>query len=880
MFLRNLIAFLLVTSLLSGFDTSGVIIPFLKTYSYGSKDFGDVFSNNASATGIYNLGILNLNEYTMSFGSISGKTQANGMLASASITMTGGKIYAKNIQSSSGEAYGVNASNNLYFTLGTAYLLIGKMRSSIEFENIQGGSNAYGLSSNSTSTFKGRGGVKIGNITALGGEAGGMNGGEIKITDTTLDFYGKIEGTSKSYGLKFTSLTSENANFSFNVISSSNEAVGLEFGSSSRNSSKSTQITFSSISSKTSDSYGLKNTQGSLSWEFVGDLFEKSTNNVLSFSNISSESGNAFGIYTTQSFTLDSQNSYSKDCFVFENISSKSGYAIGLYANNSVSVSLQDGASLSFNQLSSTSQSSYGIVADGASVSIKLSNSSLRIGVVGNGGAFASNGGGKINLEMIGGSALYLDGNGGVVSELRVDENALIDLSGAYSGALKNRNTSRTLTINKLANYNYFRNGSMATFGLYVDVDKGIADRVDIKDIYNSYGQGVEFKVFYQPSSKQTLSAKASPYILLAKTASDVYANGMNEFNLVGYSEGKDGFLKVFTTLHRHNQGNEAYYYLDTQERQNYAMDWQDIKGGAEGIISHYGAYFLGLDTLNKRMGDLRGGFDGSGMWGRIDFGGVGLGSGDEQHMMKLELGGDFVRSFEGKNYFMGVNVGYSTALSTPSSIQTSQNFDFGVYGGVFLDNGLFYDVQLGANYFQTTLAESSVMNSVGINQWAMSFCNELGYRFFTDSQRRGFFVEPSASLNFGVFTPLNYTQNSKSDRDLNVEVQPSFLFDSKVGGKIGYGFGNQVRTDLFLGVYYTYKQFFKDEINFTTLVGAENIQTSWSLEDKQISGLSFNVGSKIEIFKHSKLYVDLDFGFAERFATMYKLNFSYRFVF
>lgn len=865
--------------LLGAIDKTGLLVPFLKTYSYGSKSFVEINSSDATATGIFNTGILNLDQYLLEFGNIIGATKTSGINASAKITMTGSTIAINNIQSTQGNAFGASGSNGLYFFLGNSYVFFNKYPSGIVIENIEGHQSAYGLSVNGASTLRGKGEIAIGNITAHTQEAGGVKTNALDIINARLSIKG-VKGESKAYGVSMNSISSENTKIFFQSIESSNEAVGLEFGSSSRNSSKSTQITFSSISSKTSNSYGLKNTQGSLSWEFVGDLFEKSTNNVLSFSNISSESGNAFGIYTTQSFTLDSQNSYSKDCFVFENISSKSGYAIGLYAKNSVNLSLQDGASLSFNQLSSTSQSSYGIVADGASVNIKLSNSSLRIGVVGDGGAFASNGGGKINLEMIGGSALYLDGNGGVVSELRVDENALIDLSGAYSGALKNRNTSRTLTINKLANYNYFRNGSMATFGLYVDVDKGIADRVDIKDIYNSYGQGVEFKVFYQPSSKQTLSAKASPYILLAKTASDVYANGMNEFNLVGYSEGKDGFLKVFTTLHRYNQGNEAYYYLDTQERQNYAMDWQDIKGGAEGIISHYGAYFLGLDTLNKRMGDLRGGFDGSGMWGRIDFGGVGLGSGDEQHMMKLELGGDFVRSFEGKNYFMGVNVGYSTALRTPSSIQTSQNFDFGVYGGVFLDNGLFYDVQLGANYFQTTLAESSVMNSVGINQWAMSFCNELGYRFFTDSQRRGFFVEPSASLNFGVFTPLNYTQSSKSDRDLNVEVQPSFLFDSKVGGKIGYGFGNQVRTDLFLGVYYTYKQFFKDKINFTTLVGAENIQVSWSLEDKQISGLSFNVGSKIEILKHSKLYVDLDFGFAERFATMYKLNFSYRFVF
>lgn len=699
------------------------------------------------------------------------------------------------------------------------------------------------------------------------------------IANARLSF-NKIKGESKAYGLLIDNLASENTKISFKTIESGNEAVGIEFSTSSTNNSQSTQISFGAITSSASNSYGLKNTQGSLNWNFVGDLFEKSTSNALIFSSIYSESDNAFGIYTTQNFYFSSKNDYSQDCFVFKNISSKSGYAIGLYASNSVDLSLQDGASLSFNSLSSNSQSSYGIVADGGSVNLKLTNSTLKIGIVGNGSAFASRNGGSINLEMIGGSALYLEGNGGIINELRVDEDALVDLSGVYSGNLENRNTSRTLTINKLANYNYLRNGNMATFGLYVDIDKGIADRVNIKDIYNSYGQGIELKVFYRPSSTQTLSAKATPYVLLAQTANDVYANGMNENNLVGYSQDKDEFLKIYTTLHRYDQGSEALYYLDMQEKQKYEIDWQDIKGNAEGIVSHYGAYFLQLDTLNKRMGDLRGGFDGSGVWGRIDFGGVGLGSSIGQDMMSLELGGDFVRSFDGKNYFVGVNAGYNIALSTPTSIQSSQNVDFGMYGGVFLDSGLFYNLQLGANYFQTMLAESSVMNALEINQWAMSLCNELGYRFFIDSQRSGFFVEPSVSLNFGIFTPINYTQSSKGGKDLNVEVQTSFLFDSRVGGKMGYGFGNQVKTDLFFGVYYTYRQFFKDGVDFTSQVGTESIKTSWSLEDKKINGISFNVGSKFEIFKHSKLYLDLDFGFAERFATQYKLNFSYRFVF
>ena len=877
MFARNVFAPLLIfASSLSAIDTSGVLIPFLKTYSYGSKDYGDVISKDATATGICNLGILNLNEYTMKFGNISGKTQANGVLASASITMTGGRIYARSIQSESGEAYGVNAGNGLYFTLGTAYLLIGKLRSSVEFENIQGGSNAYGLSSNGTSTFKGWGSVQIGNITTLSGEAGGMKSAEVKITDSSLDFYGKIEGSSNSYGIKLASLTSENADFSFGAISSSGEAVGMEFGSSSRNSSKSTQITFSSITSKTSDSYGIKNTQGSLDWRFEGDVFESDRDNVLSFSHISSESGNAFGIYTTQSLNIQSYNAYSRDRFVFDKIRSNSGYAIGLYANGgSVSIALDNSSSLSFSSLSSSTQSSYGIVADGGRVNLKLSNSTLKIGIVGNGSAFAQRNGGSIILEMEGKSSIYLDGDGGVVDELRASSGGVIDLSG-YAQGLQNRTTSRTLSINRLSNYSISLQSNLITFGLYVNADKGIADKIVIKDYNSSYSQTLNLNVFYHPSQSSQLS-KASPYLLIAQTDSEVNFNGMNKNNLVGYSEDKDGFLLVGTILHRYDQGNEALYYIDTQERQTYRIVLDDVRGGIDGVLSHYGAYFLGSDSLSKRLGDLRGGYERSGIWGRMDFGGVDLGLSDGVHMAEFEVGGDYLAGGERGGVFAGASVGYALSLSTPSKLEDISKLDLALYGGA-LYQGLFYNLSLKSSYLQSTLAQDSIMNESRFSQWALGINNELGYRFFADSQERGVFVEPSGWINFVYFTPTHYQQESKTGKILDVEIEGASALDSRIGGRVGYNF--KEKTDLFVGIFYTYKHFFGNGVEFKTLAQSQEIRESWGLESESLSGISINMGSNIKLSSHSRLYLDLDFGFAERFATMYKLNFSYRFEF
>lgn len=153
-----LIFSLTLPCLLCAIDKTGLLVPFLKTYSYGSKSFEDINSSDATATGILNTGILNLDQYLLEFGNIIGATKTSGINASAKITMTGSTIAIKNIQSTQGNAFGVSGSNGLYFFLGNSYILFNKYPSGIAIENIDGYQSAYGLSVNGDSTLRGKGG--------------------------------------------------------------------------------------------------------------------------------------------------------------------------------------------------------------------------------------------------------------------------------------------------------------------------------------------------------------------------------------------------------------------------------------------------------------------------------------------------------------------------------------------------------------------------------------------------------------------------------------------------------------------------------------------------------------------------------------------------
>lgn len=839
----------------------GISAP-LRTLQYGMKGFGSISGYNA--TGVCSIGVLNLLQYGIEGGNIQATNTATGISA-LNVVLTGGRINASQIKGKT--AYGIQSSGDLSVTLNANYFLFDKYHSSINFESIEATSQAYGVYTPQKLKLKGSGDIVISSILSSGAEAYGISSQDFDITKSDIKI-NTIQAQSNAYGVKAIDFLAEDASFWFDTISSSTQnAVGFALDSLR---AESTSISINLLQAQKGSAVGFYLTDG-ISYNSYASLGD--TGNSFGISQILAEQ-DAIGIYTPKgSYTNLTTSQYT---LRFGSITSNTANAIG-WKNGAYSLNIKaDNDYIDLGVIEGKS-GSYGIYSDKAYVTLELKNSTLAMSLRGtNQKAFYVANQGQIDIRLED-STLRIDGDGGSVDDLYASGNNYIDLSGRSHNALSNRTSSRTLSIHSLNSHSIMF-GSTLSFGLYHAPDKGIADSIVIDNDVGYEGR-VNLDIVYEPSSTPTHS-QASQYSLLLKADKSIAVKNFSSNSNVGTSVVREGVEDITTLIHRYDKGDISYYYIDNSEKQIHALNSQALLPSLYAMEGMLASYFYTLDSVNKRVGDLRVGYDDSGLWGRMSFGGIDTGSGDVD-MSLFQIGGDIQVTKGDKNYLLGLAVGYSPMLSSNEYLSNLSNLDLSIYAGVFFKNGFYYDTQLKLNYLQVETQANQWLGSASFSQWMMNYSNELGYRLSFGGEG-GFYLQPSATLNISLLPPISYSQEVINGNPLEVSSEVLMTFQSLVGGKMGYRFGGVERGfDLFLGAYYDFKGFMKGDMKFKTL-GSNKEELSSELKGKfrTLGALQFELGSNIEINKHSKLYLDIDFGFGDVLHTTYKLNASYRFTF
>lgn len=845
----------------------GYLAPIPMGYSYGTKIIPKTTNSNGDATGVCAWGSVSLHEYNFVFLPVVAKNTAIGFDGNK-VVLTGSSFDMGEVSSSNGNAYGLHSSENLSLTLGTNYGLFGKTPSKITSTMIQAQNNAYGMYATKNLDIVGSGEIVFEAITSKAGVANGLYAqNNLQLEKSNIYFKSITSGNSAVGMGGYDIYTEENTTITFDEISATNNAYGIKaysfyVGNFSLNIGK--------ITSSNATAIGIEMGNEMLHNYYVSS-FNSSTS--LRFGEISGV--NAIGLYTSGN-GLDGFDFREEKVFLkFDKITASSGDAIGFYNNKASSTLSLVGDVLDFGSISSIQGNAYGFYSTSRNIDIKLSDSTLSLSLQGKDtSAFKSEGKGSIDLE-IHNSTINLNGNGGSIQDLNASGNNYIDLSGRSHNALSSRTSSRTLSIHSLGSHRIMF-GSTLSFGLYHAPDKGIADSITIDNL-GSYDGAVNLDIYYDEAK----TTKASPYALLLKSSdTSLMINGISSSKQVGSSVRSEGIEDVKTLIHRYDQAGVSYYYLDTQEKQQHYFNPYAITPILSGIDTHIGSYFLSSNTLNKRFGELVAQRDNSGLWGKISFGGVD-GKYGEVESVSFDVGGDYAKKKGSKTYFVGVSATLAPSLSTSPNIQRSNHFKAGIYGGMYSESGFFYFSQLQGDYFQTQLAETEFLTSANLNQWGLSFSNELGYKIGFSNEGGGFYLEPRAMVSIGALLPMSYEQVRKDiPSKLQGELKAIFALDSKIGGRAGYRFGGG--WDLYAGAYYSYKGLYGKGMKIwgESLNGGmlESVISNEGMSS--FSSVLFDFGSNVEIGEHSRVCFDIEFGFGELYHTVYKVNASYRFSF
>lgn len=199
------------------------------------------------------------------------------------------------------------------------------------------------------------------------------------------------------------------------------------------------------------------------------------------------------------------------------------------------------------------------------------------------------------------------------------------------------------------------------------------------------------------------------------------------------------------------SDANEKQWYLTKLERK-INKDTIPLMKAAD---NSYALYRLDIDSLRKRMGDLR--FrnlkDSSGLWAR-DFHGAYEGRGVDSKYNGFQLGYDYAANDKSVYGFFAERNISNPKYSYGSS--KDHGFSGGLYGTWLGDSGVYTDVVAKWGRDDTNLrTRGGWPDSANYRTWNESFSVEFGKTFTGDN---GLFLEPEAQMVFGHLGSKDYT--------------------------------------------------------------------------------------------------------------------------
>ena len=353
------------------------------------------------------------------------------------------------------------------------------------------------------------------------------------------------------------------------------------------------------------------------------------------------------------------------------------------------------------------------------------------------------------------------------------------------------------------------------------------------------------------------------------------------------------GFDEVEVAINRHDSEESVYYYTDLVA-QNIQINPTFLLPTQTALNANHSLFLLHLNSLDTRLGELRGGEEGSGMWGRVN-----IGKGSESMQKESEIlfstyqGGydygfcmskacNFVGVFG--SYLLGANTqeggeyeGEEVWLSLPAYDVLTQGFEVGVYNTYVRESGLFVDSVLKASFLSSDVQMPLQSTSYTLSSYALNLSQEVGYRFLLGG---GAYFDLQSGVGGSYLTPQDFSQELEMEGDIYTLLSSQkelWILGARVGGRIGYEWrGESASLGLSVGGFYEYHSFYGGEIDYLSNSGAKAKSNPYI--DNQQGILS--VGLDISLGENTRLYFDFEKSFGGKILRDFSLNFGARFAF
>ena len=196
------------------------------------------------------------------------------------------------------------------------------------------------------------------------------------------------------------------------------------------------------------------------------------------------------------------------------------------------------------------------------------------------------------------------------------------------------------------------------------------------------------------------------------------------------------------------------------------------------------------MNSLNKRMGELRNSTGEHGVWSRVYTGKIENGSKYDNDYQTYQVGYDKKYTVDNGVMFVGGLVSYTDG-ETDYALGHGENYSVGagIYATWLNNDGQFADVVLKQsrlhNKFDVTSKDGNKSQSGDYNNWGTSLSGQYGKRFDLNDK---FFIEPSVELTLGRVDDTTYTTSAGVD----VHQDTMYSLVGNVGTSVGYKFSDK----------------------------------------------------------------------------------------
>ena len=281
-----------------------------------------------------------------------------------------------------------------------------------------------------------------------------------------------------------------------------------------------------------------------------------------------------------------------------------------------------------------------------------------------------------------------------------------------------------------------------------------------------------------------------------------------------------------------------------------------------------YIAWKQEMNSLNKRMGDLRNSTGDEGVWYRVYAGESEYNKGYKNEYQTYQVGYDKKYSTPNGTGFVGYLVSYTNGDTkyNHNSYGSGENTSVGggIYGiwlgncGSYVD--LIFKVSRLENEYDVT-SKGGIKSSGDYNTFGMSLSAEYGKRF---DLTKGLFLEPSVEMSLGRIGSQDYRTSS----GLDIEQDTIYTAEGKVGTVLGYNFD---RGNVYLRIAGVKE--FEGELD-TTIDGksvSEDLGDSW---------IEYGVGANYRVLENLNIYADLEKTGSAEVETNWQANLGFRYEF